>query len=265
MTKKLPHLGFGTGELRGHVAYDAVTYALQTEYRLIDTGAIYGNEAEVGNALASSDITREDIYVITKGAHDAHEHGYEQVTRSFESSLARLALQYIDLYLIHWPSNPQLRQESWRAMEAIYKSGRAKAVGVSNYARHHLEELDRGALQPAINQIEFHPYIFGQQHDTLQATRERNITIVGYAPFAGGQGDDDPAVKHIAQRHNKTTRQILGRWSLQHGVIPLMRSANPKHIIENYKLDDFELNPQDMTVLNNLTGRRLFPDPQQLP
>lgn len=225
-SEALPLIGFGTGQLHGTEAERAVQWALQNNYRLIDTAANYGNETQVGRAIACSGIPREDIKIITKGAHDPGEHGYSQLLEQFDNSLRRLALNYIDYYLVHWPSNPQARLETWRAMEAIQQSGRARYIGVSNYSIHHLDELNSGQrLLPVINEIEFHPYIFDEQRHVVDACKERNISVIGYATFANGQGDADKIVRDIAAKHNKTLRQILTRWAIQHGIIPLVRSV----------------------------------------
>ena len=261
----LPTIGFGTGQLRGPTAEIAVEAALAEGFRLIDTGGMYGNEMEVGNAIRHSGVPREDVVVITKGAHDKGDHGYEQVQKSFETSLGRLALDYVDYYLIHWPSNPEQRLETWRGMEVIQQSGRARALGVSNYGRHHLEELKGEQIQPAVNQLEFHPYIYHEQRDILEYCNERGIKVIGYATYANHQGDEDPTVLEIAQRLHKSPRHVLTRWSIQHGVTPLVRSSSPEHIADNVRVNDFELSNADMETLDALQGKREFRDPHKLP
>ena len=261
----LPEIGFGTGQLQGERAYDAVIAALQSGYQLIDTGAIYGNETEVGRAILASQINRDDMCVITKGAHDEDQHGYKTALEQFEASLARLALDYVDYYLVHWPVNPTKRQETWRAYEEIHASGRAREIGVSNYGIHHLQELAGSAIQPAVNQIEFHPYIFAEQKDVLSYCQNNGVAVIGYSTFADGQADHDPIVQTIATNHKITPRQVLIRWSMQHAVVPLIRSGSPDHIAENIQATDFELSSTEMAKLDALRGNRQFRDPRLPP
>lgn len=261
-----PPIGFGTGQLQGAEAEQAVRWALQHDYRLIDTGAIYGNEHAVGRAIASSNIDREDILVVTKGAHESEEHGYTQILEQFDTSLQRLGLDYIDYYLVHWPSHPQLRVETWRAMETIQKNRRAQYIGVSNYSVRHLDELeDAQLMRPAVNEIELHPYIFSEQRHLIETCKNRRIPILGYATFANGQGDTDEVVERIAAKCHKTPRQILTRWAMQHSVVPLVRSRSEAHIIENRAVEDFAINDDDMRLLDGLHGTREFQDPALLP
>lgn len=257
------HPGFGTGQLKGDSARLAVAAAIEAGYTTIDTGAIYGNETEVGQAIAKSG-RRSELLVITKGAHDPEEHGYKEIRTSFTASLGRLALEYVDYYLIHWPANPEARQQTWKGMLAIRDAGGAKAIGVSNYAVHHLAELPTGEDGPVVNQIEFHPYVYAAQQDILEYCQEQGIALMGYATFANGQADADPVVTVIARRHQKTPRQVLTRWSLQHGVLPLVRSGNSSHITENFAVDDFTLSPDEMRALNSLRGVREFRDPHSM-
>ena len=262
---KLPVIGFGTGQLLGDVAQNATMAALRVGCRLIDTGAMYENEAQVGRAITQSGVPREEIVLITKGAHYENEHGYEQTLAAFDASLHRLGLSYVDYYLIHWPVNPLQRKETWRAMEEIQLSGKSKAIGVSNYAQHHLQELETMAVQPVVNEIEFHPYIFNEQKAVMDYCQSHGIYIIGYATYANGQGDHDPIVGKIAKHHGKTPRQVLTRWSMQHNLVPLVRSGNPDHIAANYAVDDFELARSEMALLDNLHGERQFRDPKDLP
>lgn len=261
----LPLVGFGTGQLLGDFAQNATMAALDAGCRLIDTGAMYENEEQIGLAIAQGDVPREEIILITKGAHYENEHGHKQTHDAFKASLGRLGLSYIDYYLIHWPVNPQQRKETWRAMEEIQRNGMARAIGVSNYAQHHLEELKTMTIKPAVNEIEFHPYIFGEQKAILEYCQNEGVRIIGYATYADGQGDHDPVVGKIATQHGKTPRQVLTRWSIQHQVVPLVRSGNPSHITENFNVEDFELTQAEMALLDNLHGTRLFTNPNDLP
>lgn len=261
---ELPEIGFGTGTLEGDSALDAVTAALHNGYRLIDTAARYNNETEVGHAIAASGLAREEILVVTKGAHDENEHGYQTVLDQFEASLRRLSLKYVDFYLVHWPLNPEQRGETWRAMTDLLHNERARAVGVSNYSVHHLQELRNSAVQPAVNQIEFHPFVFAHQRDILDYCQRHDIAVMGHTTFGGNQAGEDPTVLQIAATHSTTTQQILIRWSIQHGVMPLVRSRNPEHIAQN-RHTDFTLSDSEMTALNSLRGVFQWRDPHKLP
>ena len=261
---ELPLIGFGTGQLEGSGAEEAVSAALDAGYRLIDTAAIYGNEESVGRALAHSSIPREEIVLVTKGAHDAHEHGGSEILASFEASLGKLAVDYIDYYLIHWPVNRDRRIETWQAMEQLQYQKRVRHIGVSNYAVHHLQELHAQAnVHPSVNQIEFHPFVYGQQRGLLDYCKENNIAVMGYSTFGGEQARSTDALLEIALRKGKTFQQILARWSMNHGVTPLVRSNKPEHIRSNFAVD-FELSTDEMATLDDLKGSRLFRDPREL-
>lgn len=260
----LPEIGFGTGTLLGGEAFNAVSAALQSGYHLIDTAARYDNETEVGQAIIATATPREEIIIVTKGAHDENEHGYQTVLDQFKASLQRLALEYVDFYLVHWPVNPALRKETWRAMTDIQKTGRARAVGVSNYAIHHFQELRDSQVQPAVNEIELHPYVFAQQRDIIEYCHQNGIAVLGHGTFANGQADADPTVLAIAAAHSTTPRQVLIRWSMQHGVTPLVRSRNPQHIAQNAHAS-FTLTDEQMATLDNLRGTFQWRDPHKLP
>lgn len=260
---KMPPIGFGTGTLTNQAAFDAVTAALHSGYRLIDTAARYNNEEMVGRTLAASTIERDDVLVISKGAHDEDEHGYQTVLDQCQASLGRLMLEYVDIYLVHWPVNPEQRGETWRAMTQLYQTGLARAVGVSNYGVHHLEELRGAPVQPAVNQIEFHPYVFAQQRDILNYCQENDIAVMGHSTFANGQADADHTVHDIAAAHSTTVHQVLIRWSMQHGVTPLVRSSNPQHIAQNAHVN-FTLTEAQMAQLDGLHGAYQWRDPHKL-
>lgn len=262
---ELPYTGFGTGGLKGATAYNAVLSALACGYRLVDTAAMYGNEVEVGHAIRESGIPREDVVVITKGAHYEDEHGYRKTLDALDASLHRLGLSYVDYYLIHWPVNQVMRGETWRAMEHLQEAGKASLIGVSNYSVRHLRELGKARVQPAVNQIEFHPFIYYAQQEILEYCRQHGIKLIGYATLAGGQADNNETINAIANRLGRPYRQILARWSMQHGVTPLVRSASPEHIADNFIVDDFEIGQEDMRLIDNLHGVRLFPDPYAMP
>lgn len=257
----IPGIGFGTWQIRfnGH-AKKAVEVALGAGYRLIDTARIYGNEKGVGRAIRESGIAREEIFVTTKLWN--FDQGYDKTIRAFESSLNNLGLEYIDLYLIHWPV-PDKRLESWRAMEGIYKSGRMRSIGVSNFTVSHLEELLQHAeVTPAVNQIEFHPFIYNDQKKLLDYCQQQGIIIEAYSPLAHGERLHDPVITAIASGHQKTNAQVLLRWCIQHGTVPLPKSSHLERIAENLAVFDFELTDGDMDKLNGLSdGSRTCWDP----
>lgn len=273
---RIPKIGFGTWEVTpDSAAQAAVSEALKAGYRLIDTALMYNNERGVGQAIRESSLNRDGLFVTTKLWSD--HLGYQSALDGFETSLTRLGLDYVDLYLIHWPAsfqhqddkenNQKLRRDSWKAMEEIAKSGRARNIGVSNFVVHHLEELLQHAnVLPAVNQIEFHPFIFEEQRPIVEFCQKYEIRVEAYSPLSRGGRVKDPVVQKIAQTHGKTSAQVLIRWALQHDTVPLPRSTNPDHIAENLEVFDFELTPDDMHILNRLTdsAARVAPDPHKM-
>ncbi len=260
----IPSVGFGTWKIRlNSRAKKAVSAALETGYRLIDTAKIYGNEKGVGQAIAESDVPREDIFVTTKLWNG--DQGYDSAPKAFDESLNKLGLDYVDLYLIHWPVVGK-RAESWRALEEIYKSGRAKAIGVSNFTVRHLKELlKQSKTIPAVNQVEFHPFIYKDQLELLEFCKAHNIIVEAYSPLARGTRMHDVVITKIAQKYDKSNGQIMLRWAIQHGTVPLPKSRDPEHIKENMQIFDFELSTSDMGAINNLSdGDRTFWDPSNL-
>lgn len=259
---EMPALGFGTWQITpDEAAEQAVATALKAGYRHIDTAKVYGNERGVGAAVRSCGIPREEIFVTTKLW--ASDQGYDSALAAIDRSLEQLGLEYVDLYLIHWPETGT-RGDSWRAMEEIYTSGKAKSVGVSNYTIRHLEELlGASSLVPAVNQVEFHPFIYEQQKSLLAYCVEKGIVIEAYSPLAQHSRTTDPRIAQIAAQHGKTPSQVILRWCLQHGTAPLPRSANPGHIRENFDIFDFKLTPEDMDIMNDLSdGERVGTDPE---
>ena len=257
---EMPVIGFGVFRLaEGGEVENAVKNALQAGYRLIDTAMFYQNEKGVGKAIRESGISREEIFVTTKLWNT--DQGYESALKAIDVSLTKLGLEYVDLYLIHWPTasgdlrsglSINKREETWRAMEEIYKSGKAKAIGVSNYMVNHLEEMKKYAkIPPAVNQFEFHPFLY--QEDLLNYCKENNITVEAHSPFSDGKGSRNKTITDIAEKHKKTWAQIVLRWSLQHGAIPIPKSIHPDRIKENINVFDFELSPEDMQALDGLT------------
>ena len=256
----IPAIGFGTWELSQSEAYEAVGAALQAGYRLIDTAKIYGNEEAVGKAVRESGIPRKDIFVTTKLWND--DQGYDSAFMALSTALERLGLDYIDLYLIHWPATKR-RSDAWRALQEIQASGQAKEVGVSNYTIDHLTQLlTESELVPAVNQVEFHPFIYAQQKDLLAFCKERGILIEAYSPLARMSHESPSKVKAIADTYGKTEQQIFLRWCIEHGTVPLPRSKNPEHIKSNFDVFDFELSDEDTEYLNSISdGERVTWDP----
>jgi methylglyoxal/glyoxal reductase len=244
---EMPMLGLGLyAPQHSHEIRQAVEWALEAGCRHLDTAAIYGNEREVGEAIAASQLPRTDLFVTTKVWND--DQGFDNTLRAFDQSLDKLGLDVVDLYLIHWPVREH-RRETWLALEKIYAEGRARAIGVSNYYQPHLDELfEYATVTPAVNQFEFSPYCY--LPDVVDYCRQKNIQPEGYAPLVRGQKQHDPRLVSIAEAHGKTTFQVLVRWSLQHGVVTIPKSVKQARIRENFDVLDFALSPDEMAVLN---------------
>ncbi|MFI5928805.1 aldo/keto reductase [Micromonospora sp. NPDC051543] len=259
----IPQLGFGVFQIPDDQTTVAVTAALEAGYRSIDTAAVYGNEAGVGRALTASGLPREELFVTTKLWNA--DQGYDNALRAFDASLAKLGLDYVDLYLIHWPTPARdLYLESWRALERLAAEGRIRAAGVSNFQPAHLDRLlDSSALTPAVNQIELHP---GLQQDDLRAFhRQHGIATEAWSPLAQGAVLDDQAITKIATRTGKTPAQVVLRWHLQLGNIVIPKSVTPSRIRQNLEVFDFELTEEDMTSIATIDrGLRTGPHPDQL-
>ena len=264
---ELPVLGLGVFQSPpGAETQQAVAWALEAGYRLIDTAAMYENEADVGAAVRESGIPRSEIFVTTKLWH--HDQGYESALRAGRQSLERLGLDYIDLYLIHWPTAdpPSARLDSWRALEELRASGICRAIGVSNYAIRHLEELAaHSKTPPAVNQVEFHPFVYDPEF--LAYCAQHGIQVEAYSPLTRNRRLDDATVASIAKEHHRSPAQVLIRWGLQHGVVEIPKSVHRERIQENTHVFDFELRPEDMARLDGLRDRRRVTkwDPAEIP
>ena len=258
---KMPWLGLGTWQsTEGREVEDAVRIALEVGYRHVDTAAAYGNERGVGNAIRQSGVPRDQVFVTTKLWNDDQRKGYDAALRALDSSLEKLGMDYVDLYLVHWPVKGKYK-EAWRAMERIYSEGRAKAIGVSNFMVHHLEDLLAGAgVVPMVNQVEWHPRLL--RRPLLEYCAATRIQFESWSPLMKGKVGDVPEVAQIAGRHGKTPAQVVLRWNLQHGVVTIPKSVRRERIQENAGVFDFELSPDEVARIDALDqDQRVGPDP----
>lgn len=245
---KIPALGLGVWQTPRAETQAAVEAAIAAGYRHIDTARIYGNESDVGAAVRASSVPRSELFVTTKLWNA--DQGYDAALRAFDASQKRLGLDTIDLYLIHWPV-PGKRLDSWRALERLHAEGRARAIGVSNFLRRHLEELLAAAtVVPHANQIELTPFL--QRRETTAYCRERGILVEAYSPLTRGQKLSDPTVLKVAERLGRTSAQVLLRWGLARGFVVLPKSSRAARIRENAALFDFEIGPADLSLLDGL-------------
>jgi methylglyoxal/glyoxal reductase len=255
---KMPLLGLGVYDMYKKEAEQAVLWALETGYRLIDTAAMYQNETEIGNAVCQSTVARKDIFITTK-VHD-NDQGFDKTLKAFEVSLKKLDSDYVDLYLVHWPLRAT-RKDTWRALERLYTEGSLRAIGVANYLVPFLDELKKYAnVVPAVNQVEFSPYLYLKDLKTY--CEERKIQLQAYTPLIRGQKMNDPKLVALAQKYDKTSAQIILRWALQHGVSTIPKSANLKRIQENFAVFDFEISLEDMARIDGFNENyRVVEDP----
>lgn len=259
----MPWVGLGVFQVEeGQELVDAIRSAVRQGYRSIDTAAIYGNETSVGEgirqALAENNLTRDQLFITSKVW--TADMGYEATIAAYETSLGKLGLDYLDLYLIHWPVEGKYK-DTWRAMEKLYKDGRVKAIGVSNFQTHHLRDLmDSAELKPVINQVEFHPRL--TQKELLAYTREKGIQLEAWSPLMQGQLLQNETLAQIAEKHGKSVAQVILRWDLQHGVVTIPKSTKPVRIAQNGDLFDFSLSQEEMDAIDALNeNRRVGPDP----
>jgi methylglyoxal/glyoxal reductase len=258
----IPQVGLGVFQTKeGAEVESAVRAALESGYRLIDTAAAYGNEEGVGRAVKASGIPREEVFITTK-LWNAN-HAYEDALRAFDESLRKLDCEYIDLYLIHWPLPMEGKfSQAWKAMEELYDAKRVRAIGVSNFKPHHLEELRKSAKTvPTVNQIELHPLF--QQKETRAYCDEHGIAVESYSPLMrAGEALEHPTVANLARKYGKSAAQVILRWHVQSGFIVIPKSVKAERIQENFALFDFELSEEDMREIERMDqGKRIGADP----
>lgn len=239
---KIPLVGFGTYKSGSEEETSKVVKnALKLGYRMIDTASFYGNEVGIGKGIKESKIDREEIFLVTKLWNE--DHGYEKTIKALNKSLKNLKVDYIDLYLIHWPN--KLNAETWRAFEDLYEMGKVKAIGVCNFKVNHLEYLRKSAnIMPMVNQVEMHP--FSIKNEILNYCKESNIQVVAWSPISRGRIFSNDLMVRLAEKYNKTIAQIVLKWHMQRGVIPIPKSSNEDRIKENIDLFDFEISSEDM-------------------
>lgn len=256
---EIPCIGFGTWQTPdGDVAVASVLSALQAGYRHIDTAQGYGNEASVGTAIKKSGIDRKEIFVTSKLTNS--EHGYERTLAAFEETMKKLDMDYIDLFLIHWPNPIAFRSNwqeanagSWKAFEELYKAGRIRSIGISNFHPHHIEELMKTAtVAPMVNQIRLCPG--DTQDEVVDYCRSRDILLEAYSPLGVGKIFEVPEMQMLAQKYERSIAQVCIRWSLQRGYLPLPKSVTPARIKENAEVFDFELSADDVQLIADLKG-----------
>ena len=258
---EMPLLGLGTFQLEaGPEVENSVRWALNAGYRSIDTAAAYGNEEGVARGIEQSGVPREDIFITTKVWNT--DQGYDSTLAAFDASLERLGMEYVDLYLVHWPVESKT-QQTWRALEELLEAGRVRAIGVSNFLIHHLEDLmETAQFKPALNQVEFHPRL--QQPELHAFCNEHNIRLEAWRPIMKGQVLEISELVDLGERYGKNPIQITLRWMIQKGVVTLPRSSKKGHIEQNADLFDFELDPDDVALIDGLDqDQRMGPHPDE--
>ena len=256
---KMPWLGLGVFKVEeGEEVEKSVETAIKLGYRSIDTAAIYRNEEGVGRAIKASGVPREELFITTKVWNKAQ--GYEITLEAFERSMSKLGLDYLDLYLIHWPVKGKYL-DTWRALEKLYKDGKVRAIGVSNFQIHHLQDIFKMAeVKPMVNQVEYHPKL--AQVELLSFCKENNVQMQAWSPLMQGHLLENEVIKAIGEKHGKSVAQVILRWDLQNGVVTIPKSVKEHRIKENADIFDFELTIEEMEKINALNeDKRIGPDP----
>jgi diketogulonate reductase-like aldo/keto reductase len=259
---EMPWLGLGVFKSPpGKETEQAVRWALEIGYRHIDTAALYENEADVGRALKDSGVPRNTVFITTKVWNT--DQGYKETLKAFDRSRSRLGIDVVDLYLVHWPIKGKTR-DTWKALEKLLADGKVRAIGVSNFLTHHLEDLFSGSsVPPAVNQVEFHPFLV--QKELLDYDTQKGIRHEAWSPLTRARNLDNPVFSEIARKHGKTPAQVVLRWDLQLGVITIPKSVHRERILENSQVFDFQLDASDMQRITGLdAGARIGPHPDTM-
>ncbi|GAB2557740.1 aldo/keto reductase [Gracilibacillus alcaliphilus] len=261
---EMPRFGLGVFQVEdGEEVYNSVKWALEHGYKSIDTAAIYRNEEGVGRAIKDSGIPRDELFITSKLWNS--DQGYEEAFQAYQASLDKLGLDYLDLYLIHWPVPKQNKyKESWKAMEELYNDGKIRAIGVSNFKEHHLDDLlQEAAITPMVNQVEYHPHL--QQKSLHEYCKQHNIQLEAWSPLKQGELLNDPTLIEIAERHGKSTAQVILRWDLQQEVITIPKSVKQHRIHENADIFDFELTNEEIKQIEAMNkDERVGSDPDEM-
>lgn len=264
----IPCIGYGTYKTGDGEVYDAVTAAIKAGYRHIDTAAFYGNEAGIGRAIRDCGVPREELFITSKVWNT--DRGYENAKKAFAGTMERLGLEYLDLYLIHWPANKkqfgdeakQINAQTWKALEELYAEGKVREIGLSNFLPHHIEELmETAKVKPMVDQIEFHPG--WAQPETVGYCQKNGIVVEAWSPLGRRAVLDSEVLQKIGARYKKSTAQVCVRWVLQHGILPLPKTVSPERMAENADVFDFSLTAQEMETidgLKDLGGQCALPD-----
>jgi diketogulonate reductase-like aldo/keto reductase len=255
---EIPMIGLGVYDMYNEEAVKAISTAIELGYRLIDTASAYRNEKETGMDVKQSIVPRNEFFITTKLGNS--DHGYDQTLKAFDLSLSLLDMEYIDLYLVHWPI-PGKRKETWKAMEKLYEEKKVRAIGVANYYEPFLDELSNYAhISPMVNQVEFSPFL--QPAGLLDRCKKDNILLQAYTPLIRGRKMDDPRIQKLSAKYGKTPAQVILRWDIQHGVCPIPKSVTRARLEENIDVFDFAISEEDMEILNGCDeGLRICEDP----
>lgn len=256
---EMPYFGLGVFQVEdGSEVINSVKYALKVGYRHIDTASLYGNEIGVGEAINVSGVDRNEVFVTSKVWNS--DQGYECTLKAFELSMKKLKFEYLDLYLIHWPVKGKYK-DTWRALEKLYKDGRVRAIGISNFLKHHIEDLKQTAeVTPMVNQMEFHPYL--AQQELIDYCNKNKICYEAWSPLMQGQILSEPLLQKLSEKYSKSPAQIILRWDLQKGVVTIPKSVRKERILSNSQIFDFEISEDDMILIDRLDkNKRIGADP----
>lgn len=265
----MPQPGFGTFLTPdGETAVNAVRCAIEQGYRHIDTAAVYGNEVSVGEGIRQGGVPREELFITSKVWNT--ERGYETTLRAFDKTIKDLGVDYLDLYLIHWPANKKqfgdaadgINQETWRALEKLHNEGLIRSIGLSNFMPHHLDAiLAKAEVMPAVDQIEYHPGFL--QQACVHCCKEKGITVEAWSPLGRGRVIFDELLMGLAEKYGSTVAQLVIRWVMQKGIVPLVKSVTPSRIEENFQVFDFQITDEDMALIDGMTAERIGSDPDE--